>query len=343
MQRLYSICYLVAAAIAANSQDVYRTDWVEFKSAHNKAYQSSAEELFRFKIFTENSLLIAKHNAKYVKGLVSFKLGMNSFGDLLPHEVSEMLNGFRVRHRIEQNSTFVTAANLNESNLPESIDWREEGAVTAVKDQGQCGSCWAFSATGTLEGQHFLKTGKLVSLSEQNLIDCTRAYGPRGCNGGNYDLAFTYVKDNGGTDTEESYPYEAAVSDVIIKALMDGPCRFKKEDVGATDTGFVDLKRFSESELQKAVAKVGPISSGIDASRSTFHFYAGGVYDDPDCFSTLPDHAVLVVGYGVLDGKKYWLVKNSWGESWGDKGYILMSRDKDNQCGIATVPSYPLV
>lgn len=333
MQRLYLISYLVAAATAANYQDDYRTQWEAFKSIHSKTYQSSEEELLRFKIFAENSRLIANHNAKYVKGLVSFKLGMNQFGDLLPHEISKMLNGLRVRHRNEQNSTFVPPANVNDSSLPESIDWREKGAVTAVKDQGKCGSCWAFSATGALEGQHFLKTGKLVPLSEQNLIDCAGAYGPQGCEGGNFDCAFTYVKDNGGIDTEESYPYEA----------VDGACRFKREDVGATDTGFVDLKMFSESELQKAVANVGPISVGIDASRSSFHFYAGGVYDDPACFSTLPSHAVLVVGYGVLDGKKYWLVKNSWSESWGDKGYILMSRDKDNQCGIATVPSYPLV
>ncbi|XP_049528859.1 cathepsin L-like [Dermacentor silvarum] len=332
MQRLYLISYLVAAATAANYQDDYRTQWEAFKSIHSKTYQSSEEDLLRFKIFTENSRLIANHNAKYVKGLVSFKLGMNQFGDLLPHEISKMLNGLRVRHRNEQNSTFVPPANVNDSSLPESIDWREKGAVTAVKDQGKCGSCWAFSATGALEGQHFLKTGKLVPLSEQNLIDCAGAYGPQGCEGGNFDCAFTYVKDNGGIDTEESYPYEA----------VDGACRFKREDVGATDTGFVDLKMFSESELQKAVANVGPISVGIDASRSSFHFYAGGVYDDPACFSTLPSHAVLVVGYGVLDGKKYWLVKNSWSESWGDKGYILMSRDKDNQCGIATVPSYPL-
>ncbi|KAK8764040.1 hypothetical protein V5799_033349 [Amblyomma americanum] len=333
MLRFTVLCALVAATTAASSQEILRTQWEAFKVAHKKTYESQVEEVLRFKIFTENSLFIAKHNEKYARGLVSYKLGMNKFGDLLPHEFVKMMNGFRGKRSGSGGSTYLPPANLNDSSLPDTVDWRTKGAVTPVKNQGQCGSCWAFSATGSLEGQHFLKTGNLVSLSEQNLVDCSGDYGNQGCNGGLMDYAFSYIKANGGIDTEESYPYVA----------MDQDCNFQKEDVGATDTGYVDIQKGSEDDLKKAVATAGPISVAIDAGHQSFQLYSEGVYDEPQCNTDLLDHGVLAVGYGVQDGKKYWLVKNSWGEDWGQNGYILMSRDKDNQCGIATSASYPLV
>ncbi|XP_026799874.3 digestive cysteine proteinase 2 isoform X2 [Pangasianodon hypophthalmus] len=154
-----------------------------------------------------------------------------------------------------------------------------------------------------------------------------------GCQGGWMDQAFEYVKENGGLDTEDSYPYEA----------MDGNCRFDPANVGANCAGYVDINRGDENALQEAVATVGPISVAIDAGQPSFQFYQSGVYDEPACSSIAPNHAVLVVGYGTESGEDYWLVKNSWGLGWGDSGYIKMSRNKNNQCGIASAASYPLV
>uniref|UniRef100_A0A1I8Q2J6 cathepsin L n=1 Tax=Stomoxys calcitrans TaxID=35570 RepID=A0A1I8Q2J6_STOCA len=290
------------------------------------------------KIFGENRHKIARHNQKYAAGQVSFKMGLNKYADMLPQEFKETLNGYNytlqknLRKQSSQGAiTYIPPAHVT---VPKTVDWRQKGAVTPVKDQGHCGSCWSFSATGALEGQHFRKTGVLVSLSEQNLVDCSTKYGNNGCNGGLMDNAFRYIKDNGGIDTEKSYPYEG----------IDDSCHFDKANVGATDTGFVDIPQGNEEMLMKAVATMGPVSVAIDASQESFQFYSEGVYIEPNCNSENLDHGVLVVGYGTdKNGQDYWLVKNSWGTTWGDNGYIKMARNQQNQCGIATASSYPTV
>merc|ERR550519_2264459 len=266
------------------------------------------------KVFMENKQKIAKHNTRFNKGHHAYDLEMNHYGDLLSHEFQTIYNGYR--YDLKENATaagllgatYISPANVE---LPKSVDWRTHGAVTPVKNQGQCGSCWSFSATGALEGQHFRKTGKLVSLSEQNLVDCSRSYGNEGCNGGLMDNAFQYIKDNGGIDTEESYPYEGE----------DDKCRYNPKNKGAWDVGFVDVREGDENDLKTAIATAGPCSVAIDASHESFQFYSHGVYRDPECSPENLDHGVLAVGYGVdEDGSAYWLVKNSWGTSWGEPG-----------------------
>jgi cathepsin L len=188
-----------------------------------------------------------------------------------------------------------------------------------------------FSTTGALEGQHFAKTSQLISLSEQNLLDCSLLN--FGCNGGNQDLAFDYIKEHHGIDTEDTYPYQA----------HHQLCHFERKNIGANLTGYARIEKDNETDLQAAIATIGPIAVSIDASKSSFQFYSSGVYDEPNCSTKRLDHAVLAVGYGTLNSQDYYIVKNSWGVNWGSQGYILMSRNKQNQCGIATSALYPLV
>jgi len=262
----------------------------------------------------------------------SYTLGMNKFGDMTNQEFVEMMNTFNRNGKMagKGGNMFLAPGNFA---VPDSVDWRTQGYVTPIKDQKQCGSCWAFSAIASLEGQHFKKEGKLVSLSEQNLVDCSGKFGNQGCNGGLMDQAFDYIKANKGIDTEASYPYKA----------VDQKCKFKAADVGATVTGYTDVTSGDEDALTAAIASIGPISVAIDASHDSFQLYSSGIYNEPDCSSSELDHGVTAVGYDTSADGDFYIVKNSWAATWGMDGYIQMSRNKDNQCGIATSASYPLV
>jgi len=290
------------------------------------------EESHRRAIFEQNVELVKSHNVQNDLGVKSFRIGVNKFSDLTSDEFRAR-NGYRPRATNERRAKVRSFKNIKLEDVPDTVDWRDKGIVTPVKDQGQCGSCWAFSAVASLEGQHALATKKLVSLSEQNLVDCSQAEGNNGCEGGLMDDAFQYIIDNKGIDTEESYPYEAE----------DDQCRYKKKSRGAGVTGFVDIPSGDEDALLKAAATIGPISVAIDAGNPSFQAYTDGIYVEESCSSTELDHGVTVVGYGSDNGQDYWLVKNSWGEGWGIGGYIKMARNKDNQCGIATDASYPKV
>nr|P25784.1 RecName: Full=Digestive cysteine proteinase 3; Flags: Precursor [Homarus americanus] len=302
--------------------------WDHFKTQYGRKYGDAKEELYRQRVFQQNEQLIEDFNKKFENGEVTFKVAMNQFGDMTNEEFNAVMKGYKKGSRGEPKAVFTAEA----GPMAADVDWRTKALVTPVKDQEQCGSCWAFSATGALEGQHFLKNDELVSLSEQQLVDCSTDYGNDGCGGGWMTSAFDYIKDNGGIDTESSYPYEAE----------DRSCRFDANSIGAICTGSVEVQH-TEEALQEAVSGVGPISVAIDASHFSFQFYSSGVYYEQNCSPTFLDHGVLAVGYGTESTKDYWLVKNSWGSSWGDAGYIKMSRNRDNNCGIASEPSYPTV
>jgi cathepsin L len=260
----------------------------------------------------------------------TYTLGMNAFGDMTNEEFKAAYLGTKKPEFNASHTLFLSP--LNVKDLPDTVDWRTQGYVTGVKDQGQCGSCWSFSATGSLEGQYFHKSKTLVSFSEQQLVDCSGEFGNQGCNGGLMDQAFDYIKKYG-IEKEEDYPYTA----------RDGKCKYASGKTVTTVSGYTDIPTTDEAKLKEAVATVGPVSVAIDASHLSFQLYRSGVYNEKSCSQTQLDHGVLAVGYGAENGNNYWLVKNSWGGSWGQKGYIFMSRDKNNQCGIATAASYPLM
>jgi cathepsin L len=335
MKAFIALCLLFVCVYSAPTFDAtLDAPWALYKRTFEKQYASDAEEILRRSIWEANVALIRKHNLEADLGLHTYTLGMNKYGDMTIKEFVKQMNGLDLSLKnVSFSGTcdqFVAPANYQR---PDSVDWRTKGYVTPVKDQGQCGSCWAFSTTGSLEGQHFAKTQQLVSISEQNLVDCSTKYGNFGCRGGLMDNAFKYIKENNGIDTEASYPYEA----------RDDTCRFKAASVGATDTGCKDIKQLSEDDLQDAIATVGPISVAIDAAHSSFQLYKSGVYNEAACSQQALDHGVLAVGYDSLNGQDYYIVKNSWGASWGNQGYIWMSRNKNNQCGISTLASYPTV
>ena len=302
-----------------------------WKETHNKVYQTH-EEKARMEIFMDNVKFIEEYNARED---TTMTLGLNEYADLTHEEFRSMLTGSvnetntLNEYLKQEGSTYIEPANFE---APSSYDWSQHGAVTPVKNQGHCGSCYSFSTTGGIEGQWFRKNNVLVSLSEQQIVDCSIWYGNHGCRGGLMTNSFQYVRYAGGLDTEQAYPYEAQQS----------YCRFQSAYVGARVTGYVRVPA-SEQYLKSALASVGPISVAIDASHRSLQFYTGGIYYEPACSAYNLDHAVLAVGYGTSNGEDYWIVKNSWGTYWGDSGYFKLRRNYYNHCGIASMASYPLV
>jgi cathepsin L len=305
--------------------------WNGFLATFKKAYKSESEALKRRIIWEENLALIQAHNLEHDLGLHTFTMGMNEHADLTKSEFQEKFLGLKVDAR-KFNATKTYKPKLNAAALPTEVDWVKSGYVTPVKNQKSCGSCWAFSTTGSLEGQYYRKNKKLVSFSEQQLVDCSRSYGNNGCSGGLMDNAFKYIKDQG-IESEADYPYTA----------VNNNCKYSASKVVTKVSGFTDVQHGNEAALQSALSTVGPVSVAIDASHSSFQFYKAGVYNEQRCSSTSLDHGVLAVGFGNENGNDFWLVKNSWGTSWGVNGFIKMSRNSKNQCGIASMASYPVL
>jgi len=319
----------VATLVSALTEKEYQDKFVGFMQAHKKSYDYTVF-LQKYATFKTNVDFIEKWNAADNTHTVA----MNEFGDLTAAEFGAIYNGYKPKAGKVRGGQPMAEALLTQA-MPTTVDWRTKGAVTSIKNQGQCGSCWSFSTTGSVEGQHLLSgQGSLVGLSEQNLMDCSSSYGNDGCDGGLMDDAFQYIIANNGIELESDYPYTAE----------DGStCNYDVSDRGACIENYVDVPSGNEAALTSAIATIGPISVAIDASHSSFQFYNGGVYNEPQCSSTQLDHGVLAVGYGVYNSHEYYLVKNSWGTSWGLSGYIMMSRGKHNQCGIATAASYPTI
>jgi cathepsin L len=334
MQSAVLLCLLALATVCAFTTPIfserqYAEAFEEWVNLNNRVYDER-ELLYRFRVWSQNLDEVYKHNS--APG-VTYKRTMNQFADLTQSEFLERYTGLRMPVDRKQDPGHVYTPEHTQA-LPASVDWRYKGVVTGVKDQGQCGSCWSFSATGSIEGA-FALNYTLVSLSEQQLMDCSFSYGNHACAGGWMDSAFSYVINNGGIDSEASYPYE-------MKTNIN-QCRYSTSNKVAWISSYKDIPSGSESDLQNAVAYHGPVSVAIDASQSSFNSYSGGYYYEPSCSSSNLDHGVLVVGYGTGSSGDYWIVKNSWGTGWGDQGYIYMARNKGNNCGIATAASFPIV
>merc|ERR1712151_815495 len=308
---------------------LYKPDWTSFKNLNSKFYTGD-EEIKRFKIWLTNKKQVDEHNELFNQGLEKFEMKVSYLSDWTKEELKK-LSGRVPSENVDSDDFFEP---LGES-VPESKDWRDYGLVSSVKSQGQCGSCWAFSAAGAMEGAWKKAGHSLQDLSEQHLVDCTKGgyYGNYGCDGGNESVAFKYTHEIGGLDGESSYPYEG----IDYKG-----CRHKNNGVVTKVSSYKRVKSGDENALLEALATYGPISIAMDVT-DKFYNYKSGLYYDNSCSKTYVNHAMLLVGYGVTSsGAKYWIVKNSWGTNWGYKGYLYVYRGY-NVCGIAYDASFPVV
>jgi cathepsin L len=317
---------------ASDSQ--YHEWFKSFQLEYSKTYATEAEAASRFDVFRENVAMILAHQSNPNR---TFELVVNQFADLTADEFRmARVHGYRnvVRPYLASKNTHIFGT-MTLASLPAAMNWTAQGKVTPVKNQQQCGSCWSFSTTGSVEAAYAIENNAstLISLSEQELVDCSGAEGNQGCEGGLMDQAFEFIISNKGLCTEQAYPYTAA----------DGSCVESKCQSAVTITGYKDVAQNNEPQLQAAVAQQ-PVSVAVDASANFWQFYGGGVAPTAQCGTEL-DHGVLATGYGELNGKPYWIVKNSWGTDWGVGGYILLERGtasgQPGCCGIAMQPSYP--
>jgi len=316
--------YKVSQAEPKQMYDVETMNtWSQWKQTHGRTYGTQSDESYRLSVFAKHHSDIKSANSN---PNFTFKSALNKFSDMTSEEFKKTYLKYKNTFRLKK---FESLKN-NKMTTGASKDWTTEGAVTPVKDQGACGSCWAFSAVSAIESANFLqKSLKVVpTYSEQQLVDCTgKSFGNNGCNGGNTDNAFTYVIDFP-LQTEDDYPYRG----------KEKTCRHGTGSGTVTD--FTDVEQNSVSQLKAAINKQ-PVSIAVEAHRPVFQFYMGGVITSKSCGQKL-NHGVVAVGYDKdFNGQEFFYVRNSWGEDWGENGYLKISTSSDNICGILSNPSYP--
>jgi len=328
----YFVLGRVEERVRTHTEEEYWAGWTKFlamesaKERHH-SYSSKAEHDMRFEIFKDNMEKIKEHN----NGNHSWYMAITQFTDMKPKEFKDYIACGTLNHKPSE-KVFEAPRDSHKTTV-DSIDWVTKGAVTPVKNQASCGSCWAFSSTGAIEGRTFCSTGVLQSLSEQELVDCSKENS--GCNGGLMDYAFAFVETNGGLCSETDYPYIAR-KHFFCK---DSSCT-RYDGV----TSYTDVAQSTDA-LAAAIAE-GPVAIAIEADQTNFQHYGGGVLT-ASCGTSL-DHGVLAVGYGTDGDNNYWKVKNSWGADWGESGYIRLCKDCNanngaGQCGILMSASFPVV
>ncbi|KAH8404005.1 hypothetical protein KR215_007923 [Drosophila sulfurigaster] len=314
-------------------------DFDDFLLKTGKVYPDEREREFRESIFVAKKSLVDLTNNK-VGG--SYKLNINIFADMTRKEVSTLL-GSKISTQGEDltarhiNFLPATTSTLND-NLPASFDWREKGGVTAAGFQGSCGSCWSFSTTGALEGHLFRRTGVLVPLSQQNLMDCADDYGNMGCDGGFQEYGFEYIRDHGIT-LANKYPYqqfEMQCRQNETAGVYPRESIVKIRDYARIDPG-------DEQKMKQVIATLGPLACSMNAGPISFEQYEGGIYEDEECNRDEVNHSVVVVGYGSENGRDYWIIKNSYSQNWGESGFMRLPRNAGSFCGIASECSYPIL
>jgi len=310
-------------------------DFVAYTKEFRKVYKTKEETLMRKKIVEDRIKMIMTHNKNPD---ATFKMAVNHMVDHTDEELKSMrglhkgLLYDKHRSRMQAPPKKIDPEVLKA--LPKNVDWRNQGVVTPVKDQGRCGSCWSFASAEVIESIYARATGQLVELSEQHILDCTpnpnHCGGTGGCAGGTAELAYENLK-NVGIASEWVYPY-------VSHAGSDYQCDKTKTTPYAHIYGYVTLPINQQDPLLVAVATVGPVAVSVDAS--SWHFYGGGVFDK--CNQTNPDidHAVQLVGYGTDSTLgDYWLIRNSWTPGWGENGYIRIRRETTPRCGVDITPS----
>jgi cathepsin L len=312
----------LAALVSATPMGEHEHEFIKFVARNNRRYATKEEYLARYEQFERNHKFMIAFNK-----LGEHKVAHNHMSDWTVEEYRQLL-GYKPSMKM-QATEFENYANVS---VPESVDWRSEGAVTGVKDQGQCGSCWTFSSTGSLEGRHFQKSGVLTSFSEQQLVDCCnngvgQCYNSQGCQGGVMDEALTYSQQFD-LMTEDDYPYTAE----------NGSCAYQGAGSGAGYNNVSKTDIEPNQDAFKASLAQGPTSIAIEADQQAFQMYSSGILSS-GCGEEL-DHGVLAVGYGVEDGVTYTIVKNSWADTWGDQGYVKLNQD-NNACGHLNQPVRP--